>query len=343
MKIAIHYFPGSFSNAWISYCDQHKIRYKLVDCYQSDILSQLAECDGLLWHWVQTDYRSMLFAKQFTFAVEKMGLKCFPDIHTAWHFDDKVGQKYLLEAIDAPLVPTHVFYSKTDALDWLKTAKFPKVFKLRGGAGSVNVSLVKNKVEAGKLIRKAFGKGFKHINRKASFKDKIVNFQNKLSVQTGLGVLKGLGRFVIPTEEEKMSGKEKGYIYFQDYIPDNEYDIRLTVIGDRCVAVRRYNRKNDFRASGSGKFKFEPELFDIESIKLAFELTEKLNMQSCAFDFVKKGGKYLLIEISYCFPVIVPNNLQGYWDKDLKWHHGQIIPEHFMIEDLINSIRNVGK
>ena len=202
------------------------------------------------------------------------------------------------------------------------------------------VSLVKNKAEAGKLIRKAFGKGFNHINRKASFKDKIRVFQNERSVQTALGVLKGLGRFIILTEEEKMSGKEKGYIYFQDYIPNNEYDIRLTVIGNRCTAVRRYNRKNDFRASGSGKYKFEPELFDIKNINLAFELSEKLNMQSCAFDFVKKGDKYLIVEISYCFPVIVPNNLLGYWDRNLQWHPGPIIPEHFIIEDLINSLRN---
>ena len=68
----------------------------------------------------------------------------FPNFNTAWHFDDKVGQKYLLEAIDAPLVPSYVFYSKEMALKWLEQTQFPKVFKLRGGAGSANVKLVQD-------------------------------------------------------------------------------------------------------------------------------------------------------------------------------------------------------
>jgi glutathione synthase/RimK-type ligase-like ATP-grasp enzyme len=135
-----------------------------------------------------------------------------------------------------------------------------------------------------------------------------------------------------------MSGKEKGYIYFQDFIPNNDYDTRLTVIGNKCTAVRRYNRTNDFRASGSGIYKFEPELFDIQSIQLAFDLAEKLKMQSCAFDFIKHKDKDLLVEISYCFPVIRPSNIQGYWDRELNWHPGKLIQEYFMIEDLINTI-----
>ena len=52
------------------------------------------------------------------FSVEASGKKVFPDFNTVWHFDDKVGQKYLLEALDLPLVPTWVFYDKTEALQW---------------------------------------------------------------------------------------------------------------------------------------------------------------------------------------------------------------------------------
>jgi glutathione synthase/RimK-type ligase-like ATP-grasp enzyme len=84
----------------------------------------------------------------------------FPDFRTAWHFDDKVAQKYLFEAIGAPLVPSYVFFDKQEALRWAELTTFPKVFKLRGGAGSQNVSLVKTKQECIKLIHKAFGKGF---------------------------------------------------------------------------------------------------------------------------------------------------------------------------------------
>ena len=45
----------------------------------------------------------------------------------------------------------------------------------------------------------------------------------------------------------------KDYVYFQKFLPNNKYDIRIVVIGDRAFGFIRYNRENDFRASGSGK------------------------------------------------------------------------------------------
>ena len=111
MKIAIHEREGSFSDGWIDSCKENNIPYKIVNCYNNNIVEQLSDCDGLMWHWDLNDYKSALFAKQLTVSLEKNGFKVFPSTATAWHYDDKVGQKYLLEAINAPLVPTYVFYS----------------------------------------------------------------------------------------------------------------------------------------------------------------------------------------------------------------------------------------
>ena len=36
-----------------------------------------------------------------TYALEHKGIKVFPDSKTCWHFDDKVGQKYLFEELKA--------------------------------------------------------------------------------------------------------------------------------------------------------------------------------------------------------------------------------------------------
>ena len=153
MKIAIHNSPGSFSDFWIEYCQQQKRPYKLVNYYNNDIIFQLSDCDALMWHHHHADYKDVLFAKQLLFSLEQTGKKVFPDFNTSWHFDDKLGQKYLLESIGAPLVPTSVFYDKEEALAWAKNTTYPKVFKLRGGAGAANVRLAKNKKEAVRLIR----------------------------------------------------------------------------------------------------------------------------------------------------------------------------------------------
>src|SRR5450631_3263571 len=104
LKIAIHDRAGSFSDRWIKYCNENQVPYKLVNCYEFDIISQLDDCKGLMWHWDLNDYKAALFARQLTISLEKKGVKVFPDVNTAWHHDDKVGQKYLLEAVGAPLV-----------------------------------------------------------------------------------------------------------------------------------------------------------------------------------------------------------------------------------------------
>ena len=38
MKIGIHHRPGSFSDTWIKYCQEHGIPYQLVDAYRYDII-----------------------------------------------------------------------------------------------------------------------------------------------------------------------------------------------------------------------------------------------------------------------------------------------------------------
>ena len=48
MKIAIHHRSGGFSDRWITYCQEEGIDYKIVNCYDSDIIEQLIDCDSLI-------------------------------------------------------------------------------------------------------------------------------------------------------------------------------------------------------------------------------------------------------------------------------------------------------
>lgn len=339
MKIAIHDRAGSFSDRWKKYCDDNRIPYKLVNCYDYDIVSQLDDCQGLMWHWSQVDYEDHLFARQLIISLEKKGIKVFPDVNTSWHFDDKVGQKYLLEAVGAPLVKSYVFYSKEKAIDWLNTTNFPKVFKLRGGAASVNVRLAKTKKDGKKLVKKAFGKGFLHTNRISRLKDRVRILKRDKDLTAIRGVVSGIARMFFPTEVERFSHNEKGYIYFQDFIPGNEYDTRLVVIGNRCFGVRRYCRKDDFRASGSGIKAYEPELFDKKAIESAFEIAKKLKTQSLALDFIWDNNEAKIVEISYCFVIgAFYDNCPGYWDKNIEWHKKEVNPQYFMIEDFLEEL-----
>src|SRR5262249_28057322 len=147
-RLAIHHTEGSFSTRWKAYCDQHAIPYKVVNCLESNIMRQLTFADALLWHWVHYDQREQLVARQIITSAEAMGIIVFPSLANCWLFNDKIAQKSLRGGVGAPLVPAYVFYDSGEALRWIDEALFPKVFKLRKGAGSANVRLVRNAREA---------------------------------------------------------------------------------------------------------------------------------------------------------------------------------------------------
>lgn len=322
MKIAIHHTPGTFSDRWISYCKEKKIPYKIVNAYKSDIVEQVKDCDAFMWHHHHGNYKDALFAKQLLYSLQFAGIKVFPDFNTGWHFDDKVGQKYLLESIGAPLVPSYVFYNKKEALDWIESTTFPKVFKLRGGAGSSNVKLVKTKNDAKKIVRKAFNKGFPQFGRIDYLKERYKKWKN--GKDSFFGVFKGFYRLLFPPEYSKMHAREKGYAYFQEFIKDNKFDIRVVVIGNnKAFGLKRMVRKNDFRASGSGNIIYDKSGIDERCVRISFDIAKKLRTQSLALDFIfDEGNNPLIVEISYGYSIRAYYKCEGYWTDDMTWHEG---------------------
>ena len=334
MKIAIHKSEG-FSERWISYCQDNSIQYKIVNCYDNDIVKQIEDCDALMWHFFHANAKDFLFAKQLLFSIQKSGKKVFPDFDTVWHFDDKIGQKYLLESIKAPLVTSYIFYSKKDALLWAEDTTFPKVFKLRKGVSSRNVQLVKTKKKAKKLIKKSFGNGFAQYNGIQNLKDRWRKF--RLGKTSFYDVLKGIIRFIYTNDFSRIAGNEKGYVYFQDFIPDNKYDIRIVVIKDRAFGIKRMVRKNDFRASGSGNIIYKKSEINEECVKIAFDINKILKTQSIAFDFVFSKSQIFIVEISFGFAAKGYDPCEGFWDINLNWHEINFNPYGWMIENLFNN------
>jgi glutathione synthase/RimK-type ligase-like ATP-grasp enzyme len=308
----------------------------VVNCYDNDIVQQLEDCDALFWHHNHADPRDVLFAKQLLTSLEISGKKVFPDHHTSWHFDDKLGQKYLFEATNIPHVLTHAFFEKHIALEWAKSTSFPKVFKLRRGAGSRNVWLVNTQKEAIKTINKAFGRGYRQYDVWGGIKENFRKF--RLGKGKLIEVAKSFAHLYLPLQLEKSQGRERGYVYFQDFIPENKFDIRVIVVGNKAFAIKRHVRKNDFRASGSGFIEYKKELFDKELIAQTFENTKKIKANCAGFDYVFLNGKALIVEVSYGFNKNGYYDCPGYWTEDLKWHEGKFNPYGWMIDDAIKSI-----
>jgi glutathione synthase/RimK-type ligase-like ATP-grasp enzyme len=264
-----------------------------------------------------------------------LNIKCFPDLATSWHYDDKIKEYYLLKQLDLPVIPSYIFWEKSAAMDWVEKADFPVVFKLKTGSGSKNVLLVENPSFARKLTRKMFGKGIKPDRIRFGRSTRMVDFSVKEYIhQVGIKIYRTFkGKDLYPLWE-----KQKNYILFQKYLPDNHYDIRINVVGNRAFGGIRYNRVNDFRASGSGLPDNDHTKIDTRCVEIAFLAADKLNFQSMAFDFLfDERNEPMISEISYIFPSYKGGYLlEGYWDRKLKWHPGHFWPQYFQLMDLLN-------
>lgn len=339
--IAIHDRPGSFSDRWIEYSTNHSIPFRRVNCLATDVVTQCKGLDAVLWHWAHNNPAEQLVARQVIASLETIGLTVFPNVKTCWHYDDKVAQKYLLEAIGAPLIPTWVFTDKKESLDWIAQAAWPKVFKLRCGAGSKNVRLVSSRREAEKLCRRAFGRGFPAVagymtdlrTRVRSAKSKRA-FWEKLrrAPRTLLNIL----------ALRRSMAVQRDYIYFQEFLAENVADTRITIIGDRAFGFLRQNRPNDFRASGSGAIVYEPSKVDKRCIQVGFQVAKRLGTQSLAFDFLlDRKGTPQIGEVSYCYMAEAVRACPGHWDHEIGWHGGHTWPQDAILEDLLETVANL--
>lgn len=339
MIIAIHHRAGSFSERWIDYCDKNNLNYSIVDCYDTDIIVKLQQLKAthLLWH-ISHEYTSDLMLFPYVMnSADKLGIKTFPNFKTRWHFDDKIAQKYLFESINAPFIHSYVFYNKKRAEDFIFTTKLPIVAKLKRGAGSTNVQLIKTKLEAKQYIDTLFSKGIiasskslENIQQKYRVAKKIKN-PIKLFKKT-------IGYFKRNKIERKLTIPERGYVYFQEFMPNNEYDTRIIVIGDKAFGIVRYNTKNDFRASGSGKIDYDISKIDLNMVKIAFDVTKKLNAQCLAFDFVyNQHKKPKIIEVCFGFSINAYDGCPGFWNDKLEFIKGKFNPQEMMIANLISN------
>lgn len=261
------------------------------------------------------------------------GIPCYPNQATAWHYDDKVRQYFLLKGKGFPIVDSWIFYARNAALEWARSASYPVVFKLRGGAGSSNVLLVRSWTQASRLIRNMFGRGVspgKFLTANA-LRIKHFNLYRELHHLAGNVYRKSKGLDASPHWR-----KHKNYALFQKFLPNNEFDTRVTVIGERAFAFRRFVRDGDFRASGSGKIDYEPSRIDLRCVEIAFTVSKRMGFQSMAYDFLlNEEGMPEFCEVSYTYVSRAIHGCPGYWDANLEWHEGHFWPEYLHLVDAL--------
>lgn len=340
LPIAIHSRgePAGFAPRWISWCREQGVETRLVDCFDSGIVDEVRGCRALLWHFDQNRHADLLAARHILRAIRDGGVPVFPDLRSAWHFDDKIAQKYIFESLELPHVPTHCFYFHEDALKWLRSADYPIVWKLRRGAGAANVRLLRTPEEAQRLCDQAFAGGFdpvpkdfRDLKNRARRVTSWSDFWQKVKRRPGLLRQNRRRKSEFP--------RETSYFLAQDFIPDNDFDTRITVIEGHAWGFRRAVRPDDFRASGSGRIDYDPAAIDPACVDIARLAADRLQARCLAFDFVQDRDRGpLLVEMSYAFMPQAVADCPGYWDSDRVWRDGSLRPEDVMMQGVLAEL-----
>lgn len=337
-----HMWGGSFSDKWSEFLAARGIAVRELNLLAPDALAQAKACDGIMWRWFHTQ-QDKQSARVILYAIENyLNIPVFPSVKTSWHFDDKIAQYYLLEAIGAPQPDTWVFWERGQALRWSETAPYPVVFKLTAGAGSSNVLKIDTRREAQSVMRRMFDEGVFPMTMNEYRQPLIPKTRRELraKVLRPFDAARYAATGTYPRLPRFWWKPEMGYALLQEFLPDNEFDTRVTVIGERAFAFRRMNRPGDFRASGSGKISYDPGFVDPRCVRLAFDLSARAGFQTMAYDFLAKGGAPVVCEISYTFVDTAVFNCPGHWDADLQWHEGQMWPEEAQVEHFLAEVSN---
>ena len=129
----------------------------------------------------------------------------------------------------------------------------------------------------------------------------------------------------------------KNYVLFQDFIPANRFDTRVTVIGERAFIFRRFSRPGDFRASGSGMIDYDLEKVDLRCVEIAFRVSGEMKFQSMAYDFlITPDNRPVFCEISYTFQPRAILDCPGFFDRSLRFYEGHFWPEYLHLVDALD-------
>lgn len=300
--------------------------FDLVDIDSEDWIDRISKYDVVVWRPNSMGFEGSSYFKEKIYFIEHhLGKLMLPNFATVWHFESKVAQKYLFERYQVKCPRTVVTFDYADAINRISQAEYPIVEKRSTGAGAANVRLLHSYSEARKSIDKSFSRVI--LKQRVQRDGEVLG---KLSIH-----------YLRARRAKKNSAPIHPVAYWQEFIKDNERDLRVTVIGDRyAFGFWRNNRKNDFRASGSGDIDYERPI-PHSSIKYCLEVSRILNFDSMAYDIVFDNGASKIIEMSYGYMESAVHRAPGYFeliDDELEFRTGNTWPQKLWADWMLRRI-----
>lgn len=213
--IGILYDVAQEHQYYMNACHNLKINYVVIDIRSTDWLLKIEQsgCETMLvWPTIYKPIQKQFWDERLQILSTHLNKRIFPTYDLLWLYESKRKTRDWLLANRLPHPKTDIFFDKSEAENFLQSAKFPIICKTDQGAASSGVYILRSRQQALQTLSKAFKKGLSLKNR---------------------GIY----------------DRHQGYIIFQEYLP-NCKEWRIIRVGDSYFC--RYKmKKGDFH-SGSG-------------------------------------------------------------------------------------------
>jgi glutathione synthase/RimK-type ligase-like ATP-grasp enzyme len=219
------------------------------------------------------------YIEDIVFNLEQEGFAIIPSFACLKAHNNKVAMELMrassgLNTIQS--IHSNVFGTIEELYGVINELSFPVVIKSASGAMSRGVAKAEN---PGELIRKA-----KKISRSLSPFHDIMELLRKIKYRS---------------KYRKESFFRSKFVV-QNLIDGLSNDWKILVYGNKCFTLHRSNRKNDFRASGSGDFTFRKELTE-GILDFAYSVKEHFNVPHISLDIGFDGVSFHLIEFQFLY------------------------------------------
>lgn len=199
------------------------------------------------------------FRRKFYVLERHLGICCLPSFESMFLYEDKILEAFLCSVHDLPFIPTFTTHDREEALAYSQRADLPLVSKVVPGSGSVSVEMIGSRRACEGIVRAAFS---------------------------------ARGR---ASHDPAM--RQKNYVYFQKYIENDGYDLRIITVDGMFFGYYRKVPSDDFRASGMGLY--EKRALPAEAMQIAARAIAAIGGPMLVVDMVRdRDGKYWIVEIS---------------------------------------------
>jgi len=249
--------------------------------------------------------------------IESNGGIIIPNFSSFIAHENKMLQELEMKRLEIKSPSSYIVGTYEEGIEFLQKTNFPVIGKKSKGFGSKTVEKINSVEEGKKFLKKNLSDGlifnveyFKWLYKKWKY--------------------------------NTLYPKEHGKVIFQEMIKNLEYDWKVLIFNDVCFVLKRFIKKDDFRASGSGLFDYQA-IPSNEVLDFALETKRKLKIPFVSFDIVESDNQCFLIEYqSIHFGLLTALNAEVYYKyKNHCWnkYKKDLEVDYFFANAIIDFIK----